>query len=47
MWIIEEDKDGNEVALCLICKDTLDIKGIDRDEYSNAMNAHVGSHENS
>ena len=47
MWILEQDKDGNEIALCLICRDILPIHNMERDEYSEAMDAHVGSHETS
>lgn len=44
MWILEQDKDGNEIALCLICRDTLPIKDMDREDYSDAMDIHVEIH---
>jgi hypothetical protein len=40
MWIIEDD-----MAICLICRESLNIQDVPRDDYSNAMENHVEIHD--
>ena len=40
MWIIEDD-----MAICLICRDSLPIQDESRDDYTEAMESHVASHD--
>jgi len=40
MWIIEDN-----MAICLICRDSLPIQDEARDDYTEAMEAHVASHD--
>jgi hypothetical protein len=40
MWIIEDD-----MAICLICREALPIQDEARDDYSEAMETHVASHD--
>ena len=43
MWIIEDN-----MAICLICRDSLPIQDESRDardDYSEAMESHVASHD--
>jgi hypothetical protein len=40
MWIIEDD-----MAICLVCRDSLPIQGESRDDYTEAMETHMASHD--
>jgi hypothetical protein len=40
MWIIEDD-----MAICLICRDSLPIQNESRDDYTEAMEMHVTTHD--
>jgi hypothetical protein len=40
MWIIED-----QMAICLICRDSLPIQDESRDDYTEAMESHVASHD--
>ena len=40
MWIIEDN-----MAICLICRDSLPIQDEARDDYTEAMESHVANHD--
>ena len=40
MWIIED-----QMAICLICRDSLPIQDEARDDYTEAMESHVATHD--